>query len=265
MEEIDIKRLKNKYNKFIESENLYNEKNFNILRKDVHYLKNEIENAFITIINDNYSKEEIKELKVLEIGTAWGQRLRSFIDMGFAPENLYGIDLMEHFINEAKKLSSNKMNFLCGDAQKMNFENNSFDIIFQCIALSSILDSKIKKNICTEMKRLLKSNGIIIWIDSSLKNYKTEDDGEVYFKSISKEELESYFIDCKVEWYSNIYLKPFYATCCRRMCLQYILYLFNKKILKKEEEFNKCNEFLKFIFNKINHCKSHTVAVISKT
>ncbi len=67
---------------------------------------------------------------------------------------------------------------------------------------------KGQKNICTEMKRLLKPNGIIIWIDSSLKNYKTEDDGEVYFKSISKEELKSYFMNCKVEWYPNIYLKP---------------------------------------------------------
>ncbi len=105
MDETDINKLKNKYKKFIESDNLYNEKNFNILRQDVHYFKNEVENYFINIINDNYNKEEIKNLKVLEIGAAWGQRLRNFIDMGFNPENLYGIDLMEHFICEAKKLS----------------------------------------------------------------------------------------------------------------------------------------------------------------
>ncbi len=37
------------------------------------------------------------------------------------------------------------MNFICGDAQEMDLKNTSFDVIFQCVALSSILDSKVKK------------------------------------------------------------------------------------------------------------------------
>jgi ubiquinone/menaquinone biosynthesis C-methylase UbiE len=58
---------------------------------------------------------------------------------GARPENLYGIDLLDERIEEAKRLSPN-IDFRCGNAEELPYEDGLFDIVIQFTVFTSILD-----------------------------------------------------------------------------------------------------------------------------
>jgi len=57
------------------------------------------------------------------------------------PENLFGIDLLSDRIEIAKKISPN-IDFQCGDASNIPFEDESFDIAMQNTVFTSILNPR---------------------------------------------------------------------------------------------------------------------------
>nr|WP_315023593.1 class I SAM-dependent methyltransferase [uncultured Aminipila sp.] len=239
----DIDRLKNVYESFRESQDGYNETTYTTLRDDILIFKQDTEKRLVKIVREAFYNRDVKDLKVLEVGTGWGQRFRTFLDMGFEPSNLYGIDLLQHFIERARKWSGD-LNFICGDAQNLPYENDSFDIVFQCVAFSSIIDRNIIKNICSEMIRVLNNDGIIIWIDFGIKDQKKYYKGIQYLQSIELEEIVSFFPNCNMQFENKLYLKPLFWKLC------------NHK--------NKYNKFLYNIFSSFNFCKSHYVIVLKK-
>jgi len=238
----DIDRLKNVYKSFNEAQDGYNENTYTTLRDDILIFKQDTEKRLVKIIRESFNGD-IKKLTVLEVGTGWGQRFRSFLDMGFESSNLYGIDLLQNFIESARKWSGD-LNFICGDAQNLPYENDSFDIVFQCVAFSSIIDRNIIKNICSEMIRVVKDDGIIIWIDFGIKGQKKYYEGTQYLQSIELNEIKSFFPDCNMKFENKIYLKPFFWKIC------------NHK--------DKYNKILYKFFSNFNLCKSHYVIVLKK-
>ena len=110
------------------------------------------------------------------------------------PENLYGVDLLQERINVANNISPN-INFLCGNAESIAFNDKFFDIITQFTCFTSILDPEMKKNIAKEMMRLLKDDGIILWYDFRYNNPKNND-----VKGIKKAEIKDLFPNCSYDF-----------------------------------------------------------------
>lgn len=133
--------------------------------------------------------------KILDVGCGGGGLLRELVKYGARPENLYGIDLLEERIEEAKYLSPN-IDFRCGDASSLPYNDGFFDIVTQFTLFTSILDITMKKRIALEMLRLLKSDGIIIWYDFHKDNPKNPD-----VRGVKKKEIFELFPNC------TIYLK----------------------------------------------------------
>ncbi|MCC7239903.1 MAG: class I SAM-dependent methyltransferase, partial [Candidatus Brocadia sp.] len=100
--------------------------------------------------------------RILDIGCGGGGELRNFIRYGASPENLFGIDLLPDRIGIAKKISPN-IDFRCGDASEIPYEDESFDMVLQFTVFTSILDKGMKRSIATEMLRVLKPDGIVLW------------------------------------------------------------------------------------------------------
>jgi len=143
----------------------------------------------------------LEDKKILDIGCGTGGELRRFIMLGAKPENLYGIDLLEDRIEIARKLSPN-INFVCGNAEKLPFENDFFDIVMQFTVFTSILEAKTKRNIAKEMLRVLKPSGIILWYDFFMNNPKNPD-----VRGVKKKEIYELFPNCKI-YLKRITLAP---------------------------------------------------------
>jgi len=81
----------------------------------------------------------LKDKRILDVGCGGGRELINLIRYGATPENLFGIDLLEDRITEAKSLHPS-VNFTLGDASVLPYPDKYFDIVIQFTVFTSILD-----------------------------------------------------------------------------------------------------------------------------
>jgi len=104
------------------------------------------------------------KLRLLEIGCGKGGVLLEYLTYGANPDQLHGIDLLPHRVESAHARLSH-LPLACADGRFLPYRRNSFDVVFQYTAFTSILDDKIRAAIAQEMLRVLRSNGVILWYD----------------------------------------------------------------------------------------------------
>ncbi len=156
---------------------------FSVQRRDRNLI-NILKNRGITSLTDK---------KILDVGCGTGGELRNLIRYGAKSENLFGIDLLEERISAAREINPN-VKLIGGDASKLAFEINSFDIIMQFTLFSSIFDKKLKKKIAENMVKLLKPDGLIIWYDFHMNNPRNPD-----VRGIKRKEIYELFPDCIID------------------------------------------------------------------
>ncbi|GIV42155.1 MAG: hypothetical protein KatS3mg034_1465 [Vicingaceae bacterium] len=103
------------------------------------------------------------KLKLLDFGCGTGGEIRRFIQYGFLPENITGVDILQERIDTARKLCPS-VQFYCKNILEAEFEENSFDCISQFTVFSSI-HPDYHQAIADKLIRLLKPGGCIIWYD----------------------------------------------------------------------------------------------------
>lgn len=184
----ELERIKKAYEKRkIEQK----DKVYSYFNKGSLFIIHQREKALLYILNKfNYS--DLTNKKILDVGCGTGGTLRRFIDYGAKPENLYGIDLLEDRIEVAKQLNP-KINFICGDSSNLQYPDDYFDIVMQFTVFTSIYDVELKKKIASEMLRVLKVDGIIVWYDFHIDNPKNPD-----VKRVKKNEIHSLFPNCEI-------------------------------------------------------------------
>ena len=121
-----------------------------------------------------------------------GGMLQRFIKYGARPENLFGIDLLPDRIAQAKELNP-LIDFKCGNAEALPYEDEFFDIVMQFTMFTSILDYTMKRNIAREMLRVLKPGGIILWYDYHMDNPKNPD-----VRGDKEKEINDLFMKCEI-------------------------------------------------------------------
>jgi ubiquinone/menaquinone biosynthesis C-methylase UbiE len=104
------------------------------------------------------------EQRILDVGCGFGGELRRLLSYGADPRNLYGIDLLPARLTSARHLSPH-FSFIQGDGSHLPFPNDVFDMVMQFTVFSSVLDDPFRMRIATEMLRVLKPDGLIIWYD----------------------------------------------------------------------------------------------------
>jgi SAM-dependent methyltransferase len=139
----------------------------------------------ITILGDK---------KILEIGCGYGNWLREFIKWGASPSNLTGIDLIPDRVQKAKQLCPQGVDLRCGNASELPFHDHSFDVVAQFTVFSSILDVGMKKALASEMLRVVKREGYILWYDFFINNPKNLDT-----RAIRKAEIAELFPGRRIE------------------------------------------------------------------
>jgi len=136
----------------------------------------------------------LERKKVIEIGCGSSYWLREFVNWGATPENLTGVDLLADRIAKAKNLCPQKIDFQCGSAAELDFPDSTFDLVLQATVFTSIMDVGLKRRMASEMARVVKEDGLILWYDYFLNNPSNPD-----VRGVKKKEISQLFEGCKIE------------------------------------------------------------------
>jgi len=132
--------------------------------------------------------------RVLEIGCGTGYWLREFIKWGARPENIVGVELLPSRVAEVKRLCPGTVNITCGNAAKLEFGADTFDLVLQSMVFTSILDQEMRHQVATEMLRVVKQDGLILWYDYHVKSPSNPD-----VRAVRKREIYHLFAGCRIE------------------------------------------------------------------
>jgi len=116
----------------------------------------------------NFSSQNSKKVKVLDIATGTGRTLQQ-IQSALPEVELYGLDLSGSYLKQASKYLSSRNGDLVqltkGNAEKMPYAANSFQAL-TCVFLFHELPRDARQNVLNECFRLLEPGGVLILADS---------------------------------------------------------------------------------------------------
>ena len=157
-------------------------------------IEQELERHLLSSLS-NRGYTSLRDKRVLEVGCGSGCWLRNFIRWGAQPDNIFGLDLLQERILEARRLLPKSVTLMEGSATKLDFPDQTFDLILQFTVFSSILEGTVKQTIAKEMLRVLKRDGCIIWYDFFVDNPYNPD-----VLSLSRQEIRCLFSDCQTQF-----------------------------------------------------------------
>lgn len=111
-------------------------------------------------------------LRILDVGCGAGATLRQYLEYEADPERLWGIDLFPEFAERARALD---LQVVCGSASKLPFHDGSFDFVSQFTLFTSVLDDGMKRQIASEIDRVLVPGGRLLWYDFAFNNPSNPD------------------------------------------------------------------------------------------
>jgi ubiquinone/menaquinone biosynthesis C-methylase UbiE len=136
----------------------------------------------------------LDDKKILEIGCGTGRLLREYVKWGARPENITGIELLFDRVCEARHLGPDAMQIDQGSAVELNYPSEHFDMVVQSTVFSSVLDAYMKQQMASEMRRVLKRGGLILWYDYHMNNPSNPD-----VRGIKRREIYDLFLGCRIE------------------------------------------------------------------
>jgi ubiquinone/menaquinone biosynthesis C-methylase UbiE len=167
------------------------------------YILHQRENVFLSLLV-RYGYSSLASKKILEIGCGSGDFLRDLIKWGGRPENLTGIDVLPDRIAEARRLCPKDVRIEQANAASLNYPTEHFDLVVQSTVFTSVLDRQVRFQMAAEMRRVVKSNGLILWYDYHVNNPRNKD-----VRGVKRREIHELFPGCHVELKRITLLPPF--------------------------------------------------------
>ena len=127
------------------------------------FVQQEGERALIDLLRRN-GFLPLGERKVLDVGCGPGKLLLRLLLLGGQAENLVGIDLLEHEIDQARKLAPH-LEFRVADATELPFDNAMFDLALAFTTFTSMRSDEARRNAADEIRRVLRPGGALLWYD----------------------------------------------------------------------------------------------------
>ena len=124
-----------------------------------------------------------RSARVLDVGCGEGDSLLLLLRLGFPPANLSGVDLLEDRIHKAKA-SNSLITFECADATRLQFPDDSFDLVTETMMFLQLTDDATAKRIASEMIRVTKPGGTLL-----VSDWRYSKPGSHEFKGVSRKRL----------------------------------------------------------------------------
>jgi ubiquinone/menaquinone biosynthesis C-methylase UbiE len=161
---------------------------------------------------------DLAGLKILDVGSGYGYWLRYFVELGAYPENCMGGDLSMNRIMAAK----HKNPAVCSchlSMAALPFPDGYFDFVMQSVVFSSIRDAKMRLLCASEMYRVLRKGGSLLWID--LRTGRS--DRSVSF---SEADVQTYFPGMRTVFRRQVHPKYFRYVNGKHAWLAKLMYHF---------------------------------------
>jgi SAM-dependent methyltransferase len=88
----------------------------------------------------------LADTRILDVGCGAGKPLLRFLQYGARPENLFGVDLLEDEINNARELARH-LHFEVADARQLPFEDGTMDLVLAFTLFSAIQSPSIREDV----------------------------------------------------------------------------------------------------------------------
>jgi len=134
----------------------------------------------------------LEGLRIADIGCGTGGWLLEFCQWGGESGNLCGIDLDPDRIAEARRRLAN-VDLVCGSAEVLPWADATIDVVCQATLMTSILDLGLKRRVASEMLRVLKPGGLIMWYDLRVDNPRNPS-----VRGIGAREIRELFPNCAI-------------------------------------------------------------------
>ncbi len=140
--------------------------------------------------------------RVADIGCGTGAWLLEFMKWGADPSRLAGIDLMPERI-EAARRKIPQADLRLGNASELPWPDRSFDLVSQFLVFMNIFDPVLKRAVASEMLRVLKPGGAILWFDLRVDNPNNPQ-----ARGLRRKEIRSLFPGCEVQLMPAVLAPP---------------------------------------------------------
>ncbi len=127
----------------------------------------------------------------LEIGYGRLGWMADLISWGLKETDLHGIELDTGRAAVAQEALSGA-DLRTGDATKLPWQSGSFNMVISSTVFSSILNDEARKALASEIERVLRPGGVLVWYDMAVKNPQNAD-----VRGIRRKELENLFPSLK--------------------------------------------------------------------
>lgn len=98
---------------------------------------------------------------LLDLGCGTGDDLARFLSAGM---HVVGVDLVPERLAAAQARFP-RASLMLADGGGLPFRDATFDVVFQSLAFTSVLDRELRASAASEMVRVLKPAGVILWYD----------------------------------------------------------------------------------------------------
>src|SRR5207249_6442807 len=102
--------------------------------------------------------------RVLEVGSGTGWELAQMVELGARAEHLVGVELLPDRVANARRAYPT-IEFHQANAENLDFSDSTFDVVMAITIFSSILDQRMARNVASEIDRVLKPGGGLLWYD----------------------------------------------------------------------------------------------------
>jgi SAM-dependent methyltransferase len=109
------------------------------------------------------------ERSVLEVGSGGGSELAWLRELGAEPRRLIGIDLLPDRVASARRAYP-ELDFRAGNAEHLDLADATVDLVMLLTVFSSIFDESMQANIASEIIRVLRPGGGLLWYDVRYTN-----------------------------------------------------------------------------------------------
>jgi ubiquinone/menaquinone biosynthesis C-methylase UbiE len=157
------------------------------------FILQERERRLLTLLKRN-NLAPLQTKKILEVGCGTGYWLREFMKWGVRPENITGIDLLVDRVAEARYLCPEAVRIVDGNAVELAFPDATFDLVVQSTVFTSVLDAIMKQRMASEMLRVVKDDGSILWYDYHANNPWNPD-----VRGVKRREISQLFPGCRIK------------------------------------------------------------------
>jgi SAM-dependent methyltransferase len=165
---------------------------YSMLRTEVYLAYQERFSGIVDIIRSNCGLPP-QDLKLVDLGCGTGGNLLDFLRIGFAPENLVGLELLDDRVSAARNLLPASLKVVGGDAVVAPIADASVDIVFQSVVFSSLLSDDFQVQMANAMWRWVKPGGGVLWYDFVYNNPKNAD-----VRGVPLSRIKALFPDAKI-------------------------------------------------------------------